>query len=272
MKWLISNITVAILVLVSHTAKAATPTTLYNSITFDDGTTVTEAVDFTKELTKAIKSDAKLPKTLTDETTGKNSPKKKSEREKTGETRVTNMMECMAEVNAMRDKNGRPLYELDTLTDKKRLEERIRVFGEIFYYLADNDVGTVVTLFKKYKYPKRYEKRFQVLYKLDMERYFYVKNRRHLNGTEEFFHLRNLYFDLIDDLVRESLFERNAMSKFEVALYKADRCKMMAVGKDPDLIKEHVSKIAKKIDELWTGYYAKDIRIMKRNGKLRPND
>lgn len=247
---------------------------LFRSITFDDGTTVTEAVDFTNDMTKVS-----TPKK------GKQSPKKKPQtkqkdistqrkaelaREEEGLKRIGRVQECVAELNGISQpedvvrKRG-----MDYLKGEENFNNRYNSIFNVFFYLVGNEEGAMAYLFKKYGYPAKYSERFNQIQKWDS--FLRRSVDTYTNNLEETVDdVRGVYMDLITDLVKESMFEHGAMTEYEQLVYKAERCKSLANGKDADLVKVRVQEMAQTVDKLWKGKYAWMVRDLKRGIKHGP--
>lgn len=259
---------------VIQTAEAKSTKALFRSITFDDGTTLTEAVDFTNDMTKTQKhpksKQAAQKKTQTKQKNISAQREAEIAREEEGLKRIGRIQECVAELNGVSQpedvvrKRG-----MDYLKDKKDFNNRYNSIFNVFFYLVGNEEGAMAYLFKKYGYPAKYSERFNQIQKWDsFQRRSVDTYTNALQSTVD--EIRGVYMELITDLVKENMFEHGAMSEYEQLVYKAERCKSLANGKDADLIKVRVQEMAETVDKLWNNDYAWMVRDLKRGIKHGP--
>lgn len=232
-----------IMMLLMSNANAAEVSGFYQSLTFDDGSTINEAVEFTNRLTTTPKKRS---------TQAVESPKPKLKNvEKVGRKQECEMIATSV--------GGTDKYfkKNDVLFSTKKISERYEVLFNAWLYISGND-DMLKLLLDKYGYKGYYVKYAKIhdwwRSVLGDDYADYRKEARNMLERDKF-----LQEWLIDEILREALFEHKVMSDYEEALYKRDRCLLMAENKGYDIVGQRVKEIAQMIEEQWKIYkrYAK---------------
>lgn len=219
-------------------ANAAEVSGFYQSLSFDDGSTINEAVEFTNRLVAT-------PKKSKSQVVEAPKPKLKVE-EKVGRKQECEMIATSV------GGTDKSFKKNDMLFSSERIAKRYEVLFNAWLYISGND-DMLKLLLDKYGYKGYYAKYVKIFdwwrSVLGDDYADYHREARAMLERDKF-----LQEWLIDEILREALFEHNVMSDYEQALYKRDRCLQMAENKGYDIVGQRVKEIAAMIDEQWKTY------------------
>ena len=227
-----------VMLLTVSNVNAAEVSGFYQTLTFDDGSTINEAVEFTNRLTATPKKrstqDIEVPK-----------PKLKVV-EKVGRKQECEMIATSV------GGTDKSFKKNDMLFSSERVAKRYEVLFNAWLYISGND-DMLKLLLDKYGYKGYYAKYAKIhdwwRSVLSDDYADYHREARAMLERDKF-----LQEWLIDEILREALFEHNVMSDYEQALYKRDRCLQMAENKGHDIVGQRVKEIAQMIEEQWKIY------------------
>ena len=232
----------------------------YRMMSYEDGSFVSEAVAFQSE-PKGKDTDEVIPDELTEDGSVLDNL--------VDPTFKGKLDECDAIINTVSKEYkynyNDPSVKSDYMLSEEKFRDRIDIMYTVWHKIA-YDHNWLDKLFEKKGF-KGYIKRWKQMeeWRRDGHQWVFPGTGEGLKRFDD--ENKRLYLDLVNEIMKEYLYEWGGMSKYEEAYQERNRCRLLAFGAEPDMVGYQVYKIARMIDERWNGYWA--FKVKKLKGKKK---